>query len=104
MNDLSFNEAMQYLDSILNLNKRGLNKLFRELYLNRFDQKLSVKEADYFVSSYLEILDKCYEKAVENFQSSVQADFESEIFENYPEIDKELKDKWIQDAHFKVFR
>jgi len=104
MKKIPFSQAMKYLSIILSGNKRELNKQFRELCLTHFEQKLSVKEADYFIDIYQEISKKCYEIALESFKTSIKVDFEREVFKNYPDIDNELKAKWIQLAHFKVFR
>ena len=104
MADISFNDAMVFLDSCLTVDKRELNKSFRDYCRNKFHQRLSVKDADKYVSSYQKILDSCYRLAVENWHSSEKTDFDQLVFSNYPVINKKLKSKWIQNVHFMVFR
>ena len=104
MADIPFNDAMVFFDSCLVENKRELNKLLRDYCIRRFNKKLSVKNADVYVSSYKEILELLYDLAVENWHSSEQTDFDQYVYSNYPAIDEKLKNKWVQNAHFKVFR
>jgi hypothetical protein len=104
MDKLSFNEAMEFLYSHPTHEKRKLNKLLRDHYKDKIGARLSVKEADPYVQRFMEIRRQCIELAAENFHSNNKSDFQARIFDKYPTISSELKNKWIQESYFAAFR
>jgi len=104
MDNLSFNEAMEFLYSHPTNEKRKLNKLLRDHCKDKIGVSLSVKEADHYVHGFVEIWRQCIELAAENFHSNEKSDFRALIFDKYPTISTELKSKWVQEAYFAAFR
>lgn len=104
MSDISFEEAMIFLDSCINNNKRELNKSFREFCEKEYSLKFSVKEASFYIDSYININNACYELAIKNWETSEKQDYDEMVFSKYAYINEKLKSKWIQNANFRVFR
>lgn len=104
MENLSFNEAMEFMYEHSGYDKRRLNKSLREYYSAKTGKKMRVKEADVFVSQFVTILDTCHNLAVENWHSKYSPNYEALVFRQYPRLDPKLKSKIVQLACFMVFR
>ncbi len=104
MGEISFEEAMIFLDSCLHNDKKTMNKSFREFFAKEYGLQFSVKDAGFYINSYREINSACYDLAINNWESSEKPDYDQVIFSKYPSVNETLKSKWIQNANFRIFR